>query len=208
MLGKLIPKEFGFFNLFDQMAELCVVACRDFIELLDHPGNFERYASKIRAAEQHADEIAHHALALLHQTFITPFDREDIVQLVKKLDDVIDFINGAAQRLNLYDVRAFPPEMKRLSEITLDSILYMQQAVKQLRDLKNRDAILKAVVEINRLENDGDEVFRIAVARLFREEQDVRTLIKLKEVLELFETVTDRCEDVSNVIETIVLEYA
>ncbi len=208
MLGRLVPKGHGFFELFDKMAELSVDACHDFQELLAHPGQFEKYAQKIKATEQHADEVAHHALALLHQTFITPFDRDDIIHLVKRLDDIVDFIDGAAQRLVLYEVHDVPNEMKSLMDTTLDSVLCVQKTVNALNDMKNKDMLLKMVVEINRLENVADQIFRTIMAKLFREEQDLRKLIKLKEVFELLETVTDRCEDVSNVIETIVLEYS
>ena len=208
MLGRFLPKEYGFFENFNQMASLCIDACNDFLELLNHPGQFEKYAQKIKATEQHADEVAHHTLALLHKTFITPFDRDDIVHLVKRLDDILDFLDGAAQRLVSYELHDVPPEMKQLLDTTLDSVVCVQKAVSALNDMKHSDMIMKMVVEINRLENVGDQIFRTAVSRLFRDEQDLRKVIKLKEIFELLETATDRCEDVSNVLETIVLEYA
>lgn len=208
MLERFLSKDFGFFELFDQMADLCVDAGREFQELLAHPQQLEKHSQKLRAMEQHADEVAHHAMGLLHKTFITPLDREDILHLVKRLDDIMDFIEGAAQRLSLYEVGDFPPQMHTLAEINLDSIEHVKQAVNGLRNLKNRDALMKLVVEINRLENDADQAFRTGMAALFHDEKDVKRIIKLKEIFELLETVTDRCEDVSNVIETIVLEYS
>lgn len=208
MLGRFMPKEYGFFDHFNKMSDLAVDAAKEFQELLRHPENHEKYRNRVKAIEQTADEITHSAIGMLHRTFITPLDREDIFSLIKRMDDVIDFLDGAAERFIRYEIGEVPREMHTLTEITLDSIECMRRAIAGLRDLKNSEGTLKEVVEINRLENHADQVFRDALARLFREEPDVRTLIKLKEVFELIETVTDRCEDVSNVIETIVMEYA
>lgn len=208
MFGGILPKEFGFFNLFNESAALMVEAAAEFKRLLNNPDGMVDHARTIKELEHKADEVTHKTMTMLHRTFITPLDREDIHDLIKRLDDILDFLDASAQRLVLYDVRIIPPEMHKLAEITADSINCVQRAVGRLRDVKHPEELMKLCVDINRLENDADQVLRAAVAKLFREEQDLRTLIKLKEIYELLETVTDRCEDVANVIESIVLEYA
>jgi predicted phosphate transport protein (TIGR00153 family) len=208
MFSRFVPKEYGFFDHFNKMASIALDVTREFQELIAHPNAHEKHRNRIKSMEQMADEITHSAIGMLHRTFITPMDREDIFQLIKRLDDVIDFIDGAAERFIRYEIGDVPREIHTLTEITVDAVACMKRAIEGLRDMKNTDALLKDVVELNRLENHADQVFRDAVARLFREEQDVRTLLKLKEVLELLETVTDRAEDVGNVVETIVMEYA
>ena len=145
---------------------------------------------------------------MLHGMFITPLDREDIHALIKSMDDILDFIDASAQRLFLYDVRMIPKDMHELAEVTLVSVELVAKAIRMLDNMKNAKEVTKMCVEINRLENQADHIMRNAVANLFREEEDLRLLIKLKEVYELLETVTDRCEDVANVIESVCLEYA
>ncbi|MFM8315674.1 MAG: DUF47 domain-containing protein, partial [Deltaproteobacteria bacterium] len=150
----------------------------------------------------------HTTMDLLHQTFITPLDREDIHELSSTLDDVLDFIDAAAQRILLYEIKHMPNEGRELAEVCVQAAQKVQVAVGYLDNLKNPEEIKKLCVEINRLENEGDHILRAAVAKLFREENDMKTLIKLKEVYEILETVTDLCEDVANIIDGIVLEYA
>jgi uncharacterized protein Yka (UPF0111/DUF47 family) len=124
------------------------------------------------------------------------------------MDDVLDFIDAATQRIFLYDIKEATPEMRRLAEIVTHSAVNLQKAVQHLDALKQPDSIISLCVEINRLENEADHVLRASMAKLFKDEKDIRQLIKLKEVYEYLETVTDRCEDVANIIEGIVLEYA
>jgi uncharacterized protein Yka (UPF0111/DUF47 family) len=145
---------------------------------------------------------------LLHQTFITPLDREDIHELSSTLDDVLDFIDAAAQRVLLFEIKQMPNEGRELAEVCVQATQKVQVAVGHLDNLKDPTAIKKLCVEINRLENEADHILRAAVAKLFRDENDIKNLIKLKEVYEILETVTDLCEDVANIIDGIVLEYA
>jgi uncharacterized protein Yka (UPF0111/DUF47 family) len=147
-------------------------------------------------------------MLLLHKTFITPLDRDDIHSLIKTMDDILDFIDASAQRLYLYQVRTIPDDMKRMADITVESVELVRKAVQLLTNMKNAQDIVSICIEINQLENQADQVLRTAVARLFQDESDIKLMIKLKENYELLETVTDRCEDVANVIESIVLEYA
>nr|ALS89102.1 CorA-like Mg2+ transporter protein [uncultured bacterium] len=208
MLGRILPQEHGFFDLFKESADYAVAAMQEFRRMVEFPKELEGRARAIKEFEHRADEVTHKTMLLLHRTFITPLDREDIHALIKSLDDILDFIDASAQRLHLYDVREIPEGMVRMAEVTVESVELVRKAVRLLTNLKNTEDLQKICVEINRLENQADQVLRAEVAKLFRDEQDLRTLIKLKEIYELLETVSDRCEDVANVIESIVLEYA
>lgn len=208
MLGRLLPQEMGFFELFKESGDHMVAAMREFQRMLEYPNEMESRSRQIKELENKADDVTHRTMVLLHRTFFTPLDREDIHTLIKTMDDILDFIDASAQRLFLYEVRRIPAEMVKLADLTFDSVELVRKAVQLLTNLKNSSEILKICVEINQLENQADNVLRNAVAQLFREEHDLKLLIKLKEIYELLETVTDRCEDVANVIESIVLEYA
>ncbi len=208
MFGGFIPKEGRFFELFKNLAAHITEASIEFRELLAHLDETEKRVRNIKDIEHKGDEITHATMDLLHQTFITPLDREDIHELTSTLDDVLDFIDAAAQRVLLYEIKNIPNEVRELAEVCVQSAQKVQIAVGQLDNLKNPEAIKKICVEINRLENEGDHILRAAVAKLFRDENDIKQLIKVKELLEILETVTDLCEDVANIIDGIVLEYA
>jgi uncharacterized protein len=208
MFSSFIPKEGRFFDLFKELADCIVQGATEFKELAVNLPEAERRVRSIKDIEHKGDDITHSTMDLLHKTFITPLDREDIHTLVSRMDDILDFIDAAAQRLHLFQVDELPAEGRELAEICLQAARLVQSAVSSLDNLKNPENVIKTCVEINRLENDADHVLRSGLARLFREEPDIRKLIKLKEIYELLETVTDRCEDVANVIDGIVLEYA
>jgi predicted phosphate transport protein (TIGR00153 family) len=145
---------------------------------------------------------------MLHKTFITPIDRDDIHQLITRMDDILDLMEDAAQTVSLYDLKAVTPEAKRLAELSLACCEKVQQAVALLHNMDNSKKIVAICEEIDRLESDADHVMRAAMSKLFRDEPDVRNLIKLKAIYEILETVTDRCEDVANIIEGIIVENA
>lgn len=208
MLGGFIPKEGRFFDLFKDLAALIAEASIEFRDLLTHLDEAEKRVRNIKDIEHRGDEITHSTMDLLHQTFITPLDREDIHSLTSTLDDVLDLIDAAAQRVVLYEIRQIPNEARELAEVCVQAAQKVQTAVAHLNNLKDPTAIKKICVEINRLENEGDHILRAAVAKLFREENDIKNLIKLKEIYEILEKVTDVCEDVANIIDGIVLEYA
>jgi len=145
----------------------------------------------------------------VHKTFITPIDREQIHTLINTMDDVADLIQDSAETMSLYDIREMTEEITRLTDLSVKSVERMRDAVKllnKLADAATAEAALKTCEEIDRLESDADRVLRSAMSKLFREEPDVRELIKLKAIYELLETITDKCEDVANLIEGIVLE--
>lgn len=208
MFARFVSNENKFFDLFNGSADLSVEAVSVFRAMLNDISQVNVYSKQIKDLEHRADEITHTTIALLHKTFITPLDREDIHKLITELDDILDFIDAATQRILLYGITQFTPETKLLADVCVQSITCVKKAVHGLRNLKNADQILKDCIEINRLENEADQILRAGMAKLFQEEPDTRQLIKIKELYELLETVTDRCEDVANVIEGIVLEYA
>jgi len=160
---------------------------------------------KIKEIEHHGDDMTHRILIKLNQTFITPFDREDIHLLTSSLDDVLDFINGASDRLLTYKITQPSASAKVLADIVLRQAEELRKAVSMLG--KN-GKLLEHCVEVNRLENEADQVSREAIGRLFEGGYDPITLIKLKELLEILETATDKAEDVANVLETVVLKNA
>jgi len=206
MLGFLIPKEFGFFDVFDQLAACGVEASQVFVEMLDDYGDLSAKVRRLREIEHGADEISHHGMEMLHKTFITPMDRDQIHKLVSRMDDVIDLMDSAGRRLMMYGVQAPTAELKELGQVLNKATLEIQKAVKGLRNLKHVENIKACCIEINKLENDGDHVRDAVVAKLFKEETNATELIKWKEIYEDVEMAIDRCEDVADVIEGVVLE--
>lgn len=206
MLARLMPREGRFFDLFNAHAERVVRGSRELLALMDDVSAFEARAQAIDAIERDADKVTHDTIALLHRTFITPFDRNDIHSLITRMDDVLDLIQDVTESIGMFDVRRLPSDARRLAEICRMCCERVSAAVGLLSNMRNAEAILKTCEEIDRLESDADRVMRAAMSRLFREESDARQLIKLKAIYELLELVTDRCEDVANIIEGIVLE--
>ena len=203
---RFLPKEESFFDQFENHGRRTVDGCRALLELVTAPGDMVAQAKAISEIEHDCDRTTHAVVAQLHKTFITPLDRNDIHRLITRMDDVMDCVEAAAERLALYELHVPTPEVGRMAAGLLTSAEAVLEAVTALRDLKHPDAILAKCVEINRLENETDAILRSALARLFREEKDPITIIKWKEIYELFETATDRCEDVANIIEGVVLE--
>ena len=208
--ARLLPASGGgqFFELFEQHAERTREACVLLVALLRPGANIEEHAKEIKRVEHLGDEITHTVIERLHQTFITPIDREDIHELVSRMDDVLDLVEATSERLWLYDVRQMEPEAVELAGVLLKAVEEMAAAVRGLRDLKDRPRLIAHCTEINRLENEGDALLRRAVARLFRESTDPIHVLKWKEIFDYLEDAIDRCEDVANVLEGVALEYA
>ncbi|MEN9559574.1 MAG: hypothetical protein RLZZ502_785 [Pseudomonadota bacterium] len=209
MFSKMIPKEGNFFGFFNQHAEL---ACKGAAELTALISNVEhdldRHRAKIEQLEHEADEITHTCINLLHQTFITPIDRDQIHSLITTMDDILDLMEDVAQTVDLYDVHKLAPEAQGLAKICVDSCEKVKVAVALLKDMDDGAKILAICHDIDQLETDADHLMRKAIGRLFREEADAKEILKQKAIYELLETITDRCEDVANLIEGIVLENA
>lgn len=209
MFGKMMPKEAKFFELFNQHAEQAVLAARELVAMMgNYAAEKEERSLAIDRIERQADTITRETVRLLHSTFITPLDRDHMHQLISNMDDVVDLIQDSTETLSLYDVRTITDDIKRLSEICLKCCERMTTVVALLGKSDAVEAMLKACEEIDKLESDADRVMRSAISHLFREEQDVREIIKLKAIYELLESVTDRVEDVANLCEGIALENA
>ncbi len=211
MFGRLMPREGNFFELFNQHAECIASGSHQLAALMNNYGEIaarRQHIDAIDRAEKDADKITHETITLLHKTFITPFDRDDIHKLITNMDDILDLIQDVAESAMLYDLQRISPEAQQLAELNEMCCDRVKVAVGLLDSMENADAILRICTEIDRLESDADRVMRSAMSKLFRDESDVRQLIKLKAIYELLETVSDRCEDVANVIEGVVLENA
>jgi hypothetical protein len=206
MLGRLMPREGKFFDLFNAHAERIVEGSRELAAMIGTFSELDAHAQRIDAAERAADKITHECIALLHKTFITPFDRDQIHQLINAMDDILDLIQDVAESVALYDLRSVTPEAKQLAEICHMCCDRVRTTVGLLTNVKRSDAILKCCEEIDRLESDADRVMRSALSKLFREENDLKQVMKLRVIYDLLESITDRCEDVANIVEGIVLE--
>jgi uncharacterized protein len=209
LFSRLMPREGRFFDLFNQHAALVVQGGAALSELLQAYADVDGRAariSRIGEIEHAADRVTRETIALLHKTFVTPFDRDDIHRLISRMDDILDLIQDAAESLMLYDIRQVPPEAAHLADLVKICCERVQGAVKLMSSMQNSPSILLICQEIDGLESDADRVMRGAISRLFREEGDVRQLIKLQAVYELLESATDKCQDVANVIEGVVLE--
>jgi predicted phosphate transport protein (TIGR00153 family) len=203
-----MPTEGKFFDLFNQHADLCVKGAREMLALMTSFDDLENRVHAIESIEKQADKITYTCVDLLHKTFITPIDRDDIHKLITKMDDILDMMEDAGQTVSLYDLHSVTPEAKRLAELVLACCEKVREAVALLSNMNNARDIVGICEEIDRLESDADHVMRAAMSKLFRDEPDVRNLIKMKAIYEILETVTDRCEDVANIIEGIIVENA
>jgi predicted phosphate transport protein (TIGR00153 family) len=212
LFGKLLPREGNFFELFNQHGGYIVEGARSFILLIQNYGDLtlrEKYGNEVGNAERNADRITAEVNRLLHKTFITPIDREQIHSLINAMDDILDLLQDATETMSLYDVRSMTDEVLRLGDISAKCCERVQHAVSLLPRINQHEtaeAAIKTCEEIDKLESDADRVMRGAMSKLFREENDVRELIKLKTIYEQLESISDRCEDVANLIEGVVLE--
>ena len=205
-----MPQEGKFFELFNAHVDQVVLGSEALVSLLAVINDSDEAAAKqcdlIDVIENRADGITHETMRQLHKSFITPLDREEIHQLITSLDDILDLIQDVAHTVTLYDVRHVTAEAVNLGNLCLSCCQRVRSAVALLPSMDNGPEILKICHEVDQLESAADRELRGAMSRLFREEPDVRELIKFKAIYELLETVTDRCEDVANIIEGIVLE--
>ena len=203
----LLPKEEKFFALFEEQAEHLCEAAKVFKELLENWSVSSPLVEKIRDIEHESDIITHEIIDRLNRTFITPLDREDIHELATVMDDVVDLTQGAAARMKLYEVDKVAEELPQLADILHQATVVLKKAVVSLHDMSNSRRILEYCIEINRLENMGDQIQETAISKLFRNSSDPMKVIKWKEIYEMTETAIDKCEDVANTIESIVVKY-
>jgi predicted phosphate transport protein (TIGR00153 family) len=212
LFGKLLPREGNFFVMFNEHADRIVEAAQAFSKLVGNYSDLDlraKYNREVDDAERAADRVTQECNKSIHITFITPIDREQIHSLINTMDDVADLIQDSAETMALYDVHHMTEEITRLTDLSVKCCERLRDAVRLLGNIaepSTAEAALKTCEEIDRLESDADRVMRTAMSKLFREEPDVREVIKLKAIYELLETITDKCEDVANVIEGIILE--
>jgi hypothetical protein len=201
----IIPQEKHFFDMLETQADIVLEGAE---ALLDMVKNYDHVAEKrdrIKEIEHKGDDYVHKISQELNKTFVTPIDHDDISKLTSCLDDILDYTEAASHRLWSYEIRTIPPDMVKLSEVILASAKEVNHAVKDLRNFKKKNEIFKHCIEINRLENIGDDVTHAAVAALFKN-HDVVDIIKLKEIYEYLEEATDKCEDVADVIKDVFIK--
>lgn len=212
VFGRLLPREGNFFELFNQHGQHIAEAANAFMAMVQHyddPALRDRHATQVGESERAADKITAEVHRLLHRTFITPLDRDQIHRLINAMDDVLDLLQDSSEVMSLYDLQVLNKDVVRLSEISVrccSRVQHVLTLLPRLKDAAVAESVLKTCEEIDRLESDADRVMRSAMSSLFREEPDTRQLIKLKAVYEHLESISDRCEDVANLIEGIVLE--
>ena len=201
-----LPKTEDFITLFDKSSANIVEAVSLFRQVAGDLTLMESGIEKLKELEHEGDRITHETLDKLNTTFITPFDREDIHTLATRLDDILDATDAAGQRLVVYRITEVPPKFLELADLLVESAKEVQKAVLALPDRKKLTSAITSCVEINRLENEADVVLREALAALFDNARDAIEVIKLKDLFSFLEEATDRCEDVANVIETIIMK--
>ena len=204
---KLIPKEERFFDLFERLADLVLQAGTTLYEAISDYRTLSEKAKQLERLEHDADQVTHEIMAKLNSTFITPIDREDIHRLAAALDDVIDFIEGATEHMIVFRIQEPTAQFKALAEVVLRQCREIHQMIPRLKNLRHAD-ILVHCIEVNRLENEGDRVHREAVADLFEKRGDPLEVMKWRDLYDILETATDKCEDVAVAIEGIFLKNA
>lgn len=197
-----------FWSAFERHAQYTVDATQVLVEMLQHLDRRESLAAKIKELEHRGDEVTHETVQALHQTWITPLDREEIHGLITKLDDVLDYIEAASERIVLYDLHEVRPDAIELAKSLAASVAEIRKAVSMLTNIKDAKPLLDLCVAINKHEHDADQIFRRALAQLFNGKNDPLEVMKWRDILDALETATDRAEDVANIIEGIVLEHA
>jgi predicted phosphate transport protein (TIGR00153 family) len=208
MLKRFLPRQDGFFKLFQKTADTLVTATTEFHTMLHNLDKQQEYVDAIAAHEQEADRITHATFELLHKTFITPFDRYDIHELTSGLDDVLDLINRCAQRFPFYHLKKVPDEIIQLAEFSMQASILLNQAVYRLHSLKKSAEILKSCEAIDSIESEAHKVVLAGERQLFLDEKDFKHFFKLKEIYAQTKLVINRCQDVGNMIKGIVLEYS
>lgn len=209
MWNKLVPKEYGFYDLFNRHAASTLDGARTMVAVAEEWPEAAGRVRRIEEIEHECDSITHMTIDLLHRTFITPIDRDEILRLVSTMDDVMDLIDSAARRLVMFEIKTMPPKLREMTKVLLRTMELVVQVVEKLRTIKDIDPMRAIFIEIHRLENEGDGLHRTALVDLFREcAQDPLLVIKLKEIYETVENAIDRCEDIANVCEGILLEHA
>ena len=206
MFAKLLPREEQYFTLFAQMTSYINDAARTLVEMLSvQNSDYQEYVQRIKSIEHACDDLTHNVSTRLNQSFITPFDREDIYMMSKALDDVVDLIDGAARSLVMYDIREATDPARQLAGVLQRMALQLHEVVSILQKPKG---VTERLIELHRLENEGDDIYQRAVGVLFHENRDPLEVIKWKDVYEKLEAAIDRCENVANIIEGVIIKHS
>ncbi|OGS57161.1 MAG: phosphate transport regulator [Euryarchaeota archaeon RBG_19FT_COMBO_56_21] len=201
----IIPQEKHFFEMLEMQADIVLEGAEALLEMTKDFSSVAEKRNKIKEIEHKGDEVVHQLAEALNKTFVTPIDHDDLSKLASRLDDILDFIEAASHRMWSYELKTVPPDMVRLAEVILSSAGEVNHAVKDLRNFKKKNEILKHCIEVNRLENLADDITHVAVANLFKK-HDAVDIIKLKEVYENLEMATDKCEDAADVIKDVFVK--
>ena len=210
ILKIFLPKDRIFFQLFENVAEVLIKMGETLKQVVNEP-DFDKRASLIQEIvdmEHVNDDLTHQIFTELGKNFITPFDREDIHYLATSLDDIADYIYASAKKINFYRVNPNDSGIQKMAELIATSCTHVHKAVTELRNMKNMRKITDALVAINSIENQADDIFDLSIERLFATEPDAKEVIKKREIYQVMEIVTDKCEDAGNVIESIIVKYA
>jgi hypothetical protein len=205
---RFFPKTHDFFSYFEKSSQNILEGTKLLCKMIANKDKREEMARQLKDYEHVGDKITHDVIDLLHQTFLTPFDRSDIHTLVVKMDDILDIVDYIGKRMTIYDVSEMPEEVAQLAEIVNQSAMEISKAIAGLESLKNTQKVLNHCIEVNRLENEADELMNTVIEKLFRNGWNPIEVIKLKEIVENLEAAEDKCEDVANIIENIILKHA
>lgn len=201
----IIPQEKHFFEMLERQADAVVEGAEALLDLTKNFNQVEKKRDRIKDIEHRGDDIVHEVAEALNRTFVTPIDHDDMSKLTSRLDDILDFIEAASHRMWSYEIKAIPPDMVKLAEVILSSAKEVNHAVKDLRNLHKKNEVIMHCIEINRLENLGDDITHTAVAELFKQYGPI-DIIKLKEIYEYLEMATDKCEDAADVIKDVFIK--
>ena len=211
ILSYFLPKDRVFYNLFEEASDNLEKIAKKLVQVVQEPNFNQRAAliSEMETLEHNNDEVTHRIFIELGRNFITPFDREDIHSLASALDDIADYIYSAGKKINFYHIDPISDQgIQKTAEAIHDAVIAVKEAVMELRNLKNTQKIIECVIKINSIENNADNIFDMSIEQLFNSDVDAKELIKKREIYQTLETVTDKCEDAGNVIESIVVKYA
>jgi predicted phosphate transport protein (TIGR00153 family) len=208
MRFSLIPRNYRFYDLFEESARKLVTASEVLVDLLDHFENVEMKTDRMKDLEHEADDITHEIYTQVHQTFVTPLDREDIAALAQRMDDVMDFMEAAATAIRIYGIDAPTPAARSMADLVRLQCIQIERAICTLRHRGRLKQILDQLKEINRLENEADTLFLNATAELFQGERRSADIIKWRDIYDHLERGTDSAEQVAHVLEAIVLKHA
>lgn len=201
----IIPQDKHFFDMFEQQADVVLEGAEALLDMVKNFDNVAQKRDKIKDIEHRGDNLVHEIAEALTKTFVTPIDQDDISKLASRMDDIMDYIEAASHRLWSYEIKTVPPEMVKLTEVILASVKVVNHAVKDLRNFRKKNEIISHFIEINRLENQADDITHVAVAALFKK-HDAINIMKLKEIYEYLEEATDKCEDAADVIKDVFLK--